>query len=52
MAATKIEYIYLNLLQVHWNLALRPEDYAYSSVSVYELGHESALIIVNYTDYF
>lgn len=52
MAATKIEYIYLNLLQVHWNLALRPEDYAYSSISVYELGHESALTIVNYTDYF
>jgi putative transposase len=52
MAATKIEYMHLNPLQAHWNLALRPEDYPYSSANYYETGSDGALPVVHYMDYF
>jgi putative transposase len=39
-------------LQAHWNLALRPEDYPYSSANYYETGSDDALPVVHYMDYF
>lgn len=48
----KIDYIHLNPLQSHWNLATKPEDYHWSSASFYERGVDTFGILTHYGDRF
>jgi putative transposase len=48
----KIEYIHLNPLQEHWNLANKPENYRWSSARFYETGFDEFGIITNYRERF
>lgn len=48
----KLNYIHLNPLQDHWNLAKRPEDYKWSSACFYERGIDEFGIITDYRDRF
>jgi len=48
----KLEYIHLNPLQEKWNLAIRPEDYRWSSAKFYETGEDEFKIITHYMDTF
>lgn len=51
-AEQKIDYIHLNPLQEHWNLAVKPEDYKWSSAQFYEKGVDEFGIITDYRDRF
>ena len=48
----KLEYMHLNPLQQHWNLASRPEDYLYSSARFYLLNQTPGIEVKHYLDYF
>lgn len=48
----KINYIHLNPLQEHWNLASMPEDYYWSSASFYETGQSNFTFITDYRTRF
>ena len=48
----KIEYIHLNPLQEHWNLADRPENYRWSSAKFYETGEDELGILTHYREQF
>ena len=46
----KLKYIHLNPLQSHWNLAIDPNDYLYSSCSFYERGDQRYFWLTHYMD--
>ncbi len=48
----KLDYIHLNPLQTHWNLAKLPEEYPYSSAVFYETGKQSKIEVTDYREYF
>ena len=48
----KLDYIHLNPLQEHWNLANKPEDYTWSSAKFYETGIDDFKIITDYRERF
>lgn len=48
----KIEYLHLNPLQNHWNLADRPENYKWSSASFYENGVDEFGFLTDYRERF
>jgi len=52
MAEQTLDYIHLNPLQSHWNLAKSPEDYLYSSASYYEKGTNDFEFLSHYTERF
>jgi len=52
MIETKLSYIHNNPLQEHWNLAIRPELYPYSSAKYYELAQEYLIQVTHYQEYF
>ncbi|MEB2784728.1 transposase [Algoriphagus persicinus] len=51
-AEQKIDYLHLNPLQSHWNLANRPEDYKWSSAAFYEIGVDEFGFLTDYRDRF
>jgi REP element-mobilizing transposase RayT len=48
----KLDYIHLNPLQEHWNLAQYPEDYIWSSAKFYETGADDFGFLTHYMDRF
>jgi hypothetical protein len=48
----KINYIHLNPLQAHWNLAFSPEKYKWSSARFYEVGQDEFGILTDYRERF
>jgi putative transposase len=48
---TKLDYIHNNPLQPHWQLALKPEDYLYSSAAFYEREGTSPLNVTNFIEF-
>jgi REP element-mobilizing transposase RayT len=52
VAEQKLDYIHLNPLQEHWNLAQKPEDYKWSSARFYETGEDEFGIITHYRERF
>jgi REP element-mobilizing transposase RayT len=48
----KLEYLHLNPLQSHWNLANRPEEYKWSSASFYETGINEFGFLTDYRERF
>ncbi len=48
----KIDYIHLNPLQEHWNLAQNPEDYFWSSAKFYESGQDDFGFLTHYMEKF
>jgi putative transposase len=48
----KLNYIHFNPLQERWNLAVRPENYKWSSASFYETGVDPFGFLTHYTDYY
>ena len=49
---TKLNYIHMNPLQEHWDLAKHPTDYKWSSAEFYENGKQNKLQVVHYLEYF
>lgn len=52
MLEQKLEYIHLNPLQSHWNLASRPELYPYSSAGFYDKGDAAFPFLTDYRERF
>lgn len=52
MVEQKINYLHLNPLQSHWNLALRPEEYKWSSARFYEKGEDDFGFLTDYRGRF
>ncbi len=48
----KLDYIHLNPLQEQWNLAIRPEEYKWSSAKFYETGEDKFHFLTHYTERF
>lgn len=48
----KLEYIHQNPLQEKWKLAVRPEDYRFSSAGYYYTGRQGVMEVVHYTRFF
>jgi len=48
----KLDYIHLNPLQEHWNLANKPEEYKWSSAYFYETGIDAFGFITDYRERF
>lgn len=48
----KIQYLHLNPLQSHWNLADRPENYRWSSAGFYETGVDDFGFLTDYRERF
>jgi REP element-mobilizing transposase RayT len=48
----KLDYLHLNPLQEHWNLASKPEDYKWSSAKFYETGIDEFNITTDYRNRF
>ncbi|MBN7812957.1 transposase [Algoriphagus sp. H41] len=48
----KLDYIHCNPLQAHWNLAVRPEDYVWSSAGFYETGRKDYSFLTDYRERF
>ena len=48
MLEQKLDYLHLNPLQSHWNLATDPNDYQYSSCSFYEKGDNTFNWLTDY----
>ncbi|MFN0048636.1 MAG: transposase [Cytophagales bacterium] len=46
----KLEYIHTNPMQSHWNLAVSPEAYLYSSASFYDKGVQNLVEVTHYLD--
>ncbi len=44
----KLDYIHLNPLQEHWNLANKPEDYRWSSARFYDTGFDEFNFLTDY----
>jgi putative transposase len=51
-AEQKLDYIHLNPLQEKWSLAIKPEDYAWSSARFYETGVDEFGILTDYRERF
>jgi putative transposase len=51
-AEQKIDYIHNNPLQQHWNLAIRPEEYKWSSARFYETGEDEFGFLTHYKERF
>lgn len=50
MLHQKLNYIHLNPLAERWNLALRPEDYKWSSARFYETGEDEFGFLTHFMD--
>jgi putative transposase len=48
----KLDYIHLNPLQEKWSLAIKPEDYPWSSAKFYETGSDHFGFLTHYRDRF
>ncbi|GAB3796012.1 transposase [Spirosoma humi] len=48
----KIDYIHNNPLQEHWNLAIRPEEYYWSSAQFYKTGDRTFSFLTHYKERF
>lgn len=48
----KLNYMHLNPLQEHWNLAKAPEHYKWSSSRFYETGEDEFDLLTHYMDRF
>lgn len=48
----KLDYIHLNPLQEHWNLASAPENYRWSSAKFYLTGKDEFEILTHYREIF
>ena len=48
----KFNYIHLNPLQEHWNLAKRPEEYEWSSANFYETGKDDFGFLTHFIERF
>ncbi len=48
----KIDYVHNNPIQEHWNLAVRPEEYRWSSARFYEEGVSEFGFLTHYKDRF
>lgn len=46
----KFEYLHRNPCQPHWQLALLPEDYRYSSAHFYEFGNDEFGFLTHYSE--
>ena len=46
----KLEYIHDNPCQPHWNLAIHPQSYRYSSCSYYETGKDEFGVITHFEE--
>ncbi len=46
----KLEYLHSNPCQPHWQLALLPEDYRYSSARFYEFGKDEFGFLTHYSE--
>ncbi|KAA9326043.1 transposase [Adhaeribacter soli] len=52
MAEQKLQYLHLNPLQAHWNLAKRPEAYMFSSARFYESMDQEFNFLTDYRERF
>ncbi len=52
MLEQKLDYLHNNPLQNHWNLALTPEEYHYSSAGFYFNGNLRFPFLSHYRDRF
>lgn len=52
MCVQKLEYIHNNPLHERWNLAERPEQYAWSSAAYYELNEDKYGFLTHYMERF
>jgi putative transposase len=52
VAEQKLAYMHNNPLQAHWNLAITPEAYLYSSASYYEMDSKAYSFITHYAERF
>ena len=52
IVAQKLDYIHLNPLQEKWNLAIKPEDYGWSSARFYEEGSSEFEFVTDYRERF
>ena len=50
MLQQKLEYMHMNPLQAQWNLAIRPEEYYWSSAKYCELGIDDFGFLTHYFD--
>lgn len=48
----KLEYMHLNPMQEHWQLATFPEQYRWSSASFYSKGHDEFGMLTHYLNRF
>lgn len=48
----ELDYIHANPLQEHWNLAIRPEEYYYSSAAFYEINRNDFTFLTHYRERF
>ncbi len=48
----KLNYLHLNPLQEHWQLAVSPEEYDWSSAKFYETGQDAFDILTHYQNRF
>ena len=46
----KLNYIHFNPCQPHWNLAISPEEYKWSSVNFYEKGVKDFIWLTHFND--
>jgi len=51
-ASQKLDYIHNNPLQERWNLAKRPEEYAWSSAAFYQTNHSQFDFLTRYEERF
>jgi REP element-mobilizing transposase RayT len=51
-AEQKLDYIHLNPLQEHWNLANKPDNYKWSSAKFYETGIDDFNMLTDYRERF
>lgn len=52
MAGQKLNYMHNNVIQVHWALCSRPEDYRFSSALFYERGIDEFNLLTHYMEVF
>lgn len=50
MAEQKLSYMHNNVVQVHWQLCIRPEDYRFSSAAFYERGFDEFNLLTHYME--
>lgn len=52
MCEQKLEYMHLNPLQAHWNLAVETHEYFWSSANYYENSVDDSGVLTHYMDRF